>query len=123
MPTNWPVEEIPDNDSLYMRVHKTYLTGEGLNPGVFNDKEGGMSTDWNRYSTPQQAQGRAKTPAHNGIISLNVGGVREAQMTVSHEPISQNRAHTEVIGEKDSEARLKLLRLARWEIGVPQQPI
>jgi hypothetical protein len=38
---------------------------------------------------------------------------------VEHTPKPLNRAHTDVTGEKDSEARLKFLRIYNWEISPP----
>lgn len=88
-------------------------------PGCFRDQGGGMSTDWERYSTPEQTQGRATTPADNGIISLSVGGIRKIpNLTVEHTPEDDNRAHTDVFGDKkrNPEVRMKLHRLANWVI-------
>src|SRR6202022_2386786 len=114
-------EEIPDGDALYMRVHRQYLNKEGkLAPGAFRDRGRGMSTDWSKYSTPPESLKRANQPTDNGIIELGVGGVRSIKpLTVEHDPIPANQAHTQVIGTKDEEIRLKLLRLAAWRIPCP----
>lgn len=114
----WPKESIPDEGTLYMRAHRVFLTSHReLRPGVFRDHGGGMSTDWCKYSTPAQTRARARVPEDNGVIRLHVKGVRHIEpLLVEHDPRPDNRAHTEVIGEKTPEVRLNLLRIARWEI-------
>lgn len=114
----WPVEEIPDVDGLYMRVHRNHVRDGEPIPGAFRDIGGGMSTDWNKYSTPQATRERGrKDPALYGIIQLPVGLVRTIDsLAVTHSPLEENRAHTDVIGEKDTEVRLKLLRVYEWKI-------
>lgn len=80
-----------------------------------------MSTDWSKYSTPGEAQQRARVPEDNGVVSLSVAAVREeAMQRVQHSPLEDNRAHTDVIGDKGkgTRARLMLRRIARWEIPV-----
>lgn len=110
----WAIEEIPDEDALYMRAQRGYFRDGELIPGVFRDRQGAMSTDWSKYSTPEQSRSRARTPEDNAIIQLAVGRVRqEAKQSVQHEPIPENRAHTNVYGQKDAEARVQLLRICR----------
>ncbi len=78
-----------------------------------------MSTEWDRYSTPEETQHRGPKPSQEyGVIGLNVEGVRSfpPEMTVEHSPTEDNRAHTDVIGEKTPEARVKLRRLSTWQI-------
>jgi len=103
---------------LYYRVHRTFVRDGKPVPSVFRDRDGGMSTDWSRYSTPDETRNRGQTPLDNGVIALDVWSVREIPQRVEHEPLPDNRAHTEVFGEKDTEVRLKLLRIARWELPV-----
>lgn len=111
----WPGEEIPNEHSVFMRVHKNYLNAAGeLIPGVFRDQGAGMSTDWEKYSTAEETRARSKSPLDNGVIKLSVGSMRLIEgLTVEHEPIEINRAHSEVFGQKTPEARVKLLRLAQ----------
>lgn len=113
----WPIEDIPDVDGLYMRVHPMYFFPDGeLNPGVFRPRSGPMSTNWARYSTPEDTRQGAKQktpPSDYSVLSLPVGPVRhEAGQAVEHSPQFDNRSHTDVIGTRDNEARLKLLRMA-----------
>jgi hypothetical protein len=118
----WPVEEIPDGARLFRRVHRNFLRGTAepdedyIPPGAIK-KEDSLSTDWSKYSTPEQTRSRAPSPEANGVISLPVGSVRrETSQTVEHDPEADNRSHSLVIGRKDEEIRMQLLRLARWEI-------
>lgn len=106
-----------------MRVHRNSISEGKPMPGAFRNRGNGMSTDWSRYSTPVESQARASTPSDNGIISLGVGSVRAIGQIVDHTPIPTNRAHTDVVGEKTVEVRLKLLREFRWEIGPPSQAL
>src|SRR5665213_551520 len=100
MNEEWQIEEIPDQNFLFLRVHKSFVKfGEGIPLGAFKDHGGGMSTDWDKYSTPEQTRNRAKrSPSeNNGVLRLNVGEVRAISgLSVAHEPLSENRAHTEV---------------------------
>src|SRR5437870_13118924 len=64
--TTWEAEEIPNEDFLFMRVHHSYLDDDGESiPGAFRNqppKIGGMSTDWQKYSTPEHTIARARQP-------------------------------------------------------------
>ena len=150
----WSAEEIPNNDLLYMRVHRNMVEHDLPVIGVFRNRPDpaqselppGMSTDWNRYSTPQQTRERARSsrPEDNGVISLNVGHVRGIYgQQVDHTPRYRvlenpedpnNRAHTDVSGRKspketnDPQERVRLLRIrvefqeiSRWEIPAPDR--
>ncbi len=59
---NWPIEFIPDQDYLYRRVHANLLQishgFDEIPPYAFKDNNG-ISTDWNKYTSPQQSQQRA----------------------------------------------------------------
>ena len=120
----WPKEDIPDEAVLYFRIHKWAYHGGVLNPSVFVDQEGGMSVDWAKYSDAVACRSRARNPGDNGVVSFNCGEVRQVPpLTVEHEPIQtgpeMNRAHSEVLGEKDEEVQVKLSRISRWEIYPP----
>jgi hypothetical protein len=117
----WPVEEVPDNDRLFMRIHKNHLTNDDFLLMVFRNRGRGMSTDWEKYATPDQTKGRAKEPQDNAVISMVAGDVRRVpRQSIEHDPQPENRAHTEVAGEKDKkknpEARVKFSRIWKWEI-------
>lgn len=116
---SWSTEEVPDEDNLWMRVHKNNMDNGELRPGAFrnlpNKKTDGMSTDWAKYATAQETRDRASVPQDNAVIRLNVGEVRKIRdQTVVHTPdiARRNRAHTDVYGEKHPQARLLLNRTA-----------
>jgi hypothetical protein len=120
----WPVEQIPNEHFLFFRLHRNYMQFDDEIPqGAFRDQDGGMSTDWEKYSRAEETQRRAlkSPPEENGVLRLNVGGVREIKpLLVEHTLEPGNRAHTNVFGDKkkDPEARLKLQRLAEWVIKI-----
>ena len=120
MSSRWPVEIIPDEDHLFMRAHRNFIRDRQLIPGVFRDQGDGMSTNWKKYcATPEEARAMAKNPADNGIISLQTGKIRKIQpLSVEHAPdhIRDDRSHTEVRGKKDSEIRLRLLKIYDWAL-------
>ncbi len=125
----WPQEEIPDEDILYMRVHRQQIRADGsFRPGAWQNHGEGMSTNWSRYSTPETTRnevldlnridGRNRRPEDNAVVRMIVRDVREIPgQTVVHTPIPSNRAHTDVRGEKDAEARVKFGRI--YEVVLP----
>ena len=121
----WESEAIPDTARLFMRVHRQNIDENGkLKPGAFRNlpKElpgSGMSTDWEKYTTPDETQQRARTPADNAVIQLLCGDIRNIPgQTVVHTPNRElnNRAHTDVFGEKTPEVRLKLMAIYQMVI-------
>jgi len=122
----WPIEPIPNADSLYFRVHQSYFKNKKLIPGVFKERDGSMSTDWSKYSTPEDSRQRATKPDENGILAFDAGLLRDTVgLTVTHAPDQElnNRAHTDVTGlgdgERLTEVRQKLLRHHKWAIEAP----
>ena len=116
----WPREAIPDEAKLYMRVPRAHidpLTAQPI-PGAFHDIEGGMSVDWERYSTAVDTLRRARrTDWQGAVLSLVAGNVRShPTLKVEHTPMRENQAHSDVLGKKDPEARLHLRRIYCWEI-------
>jgi hypothetical protein len=115
---DWPIEDIPDADALFMRVHKNWFTKGNINLGVFRNRDEGMSTDWSRYSTARASRERARTPLDNAVIRMVAGEVRQIPgQRLQHSPIPENRSHTDVQGEKDEEARLLFGRI--FKIALP----
>lgn len=117
----WIAEIIPDDDFVYMRVHKANIkeNNEEVRPGAFVDHGGGMSTNWARYLNAQDTRKGANEPEKNGVIYLNVGATRGIDsLNVLHTPSEKNRAHTDVLGEKTLEVRLKLSEIFVWVIKV-----
>jgi hypothetical protein len=115
----WDVENIPEGDFVFMRVHKNNAPNGELLLAAFRDQGAGMSTDWEKYSTAEQTRNRAgrSKPSDNGVIKLSVTGIRRIEkLSVVHEPLTDNRAHTEVFGEKNERSRMLLNRLVEWAI-------
>jgi hypothetical protein len=118
--SSWPQEPIPDEDKLFMRVHRQWTRNGNPIPGAFQDHGGGMSTNWAKYSTPEETLRRAPKPEENGVLKMQVGTVRAIpNQTVEHTPEITNRAHTDVFGMKDEEVRLKFTRICKWVVGPP----
>lgn len=98
-----------------MRVHQNLLKRGRLHPGIFRERNDGMSVDWAKYSTPELSRARAGEPLANGIMELNVGIVRSINdLQVVHEPVQPgedpkqplgNRSHSEVQGVEDDELK------------------
>lgn len=131
---DWLIEDIPDNDYLFYRIHRKLFeqSGRRIVAGCFREqsdpgpdaKAPSMSTDWAKYSTPAESRGRATQPEENLIVSLPVGGVRQIDgFSVVHSPIQNdpvvkdNRSHTDVFGiSRRPRLRDRLVELARTEI-------
>ena len=115
---DWQSENIPNEDFLFMRVHKQNFTAKypTFSPGVFVNRGEGMSTDWSKYSTPSETQNRGKIPKDNAVIKMLVSDVRKIEgQIVTHTPDipKNNRSHTDIFGEKnDVEIRLKFTRIS-----------
>ncbi len=94
-----------------------------LLPGVFKSRGGGISVDWDKYSTPEETRQRATSkPTDNAVISLPVDGIRginnlDIKHTPDHTQESPNRAHSDILGLPDigedlTEARVSLLDIS-----------
>jgi hypothetical protein len=119
----FPVEKIPDADSVFMRVHKDFVRDGDVLPGAFREKDGGMSVDWSKYSSKEDAKRRAKIPADNAVVSLLVGGIRKIDdLDVKHTPELDNRAHSEVDLPDDRE-QLTEVRFLLNRLAVPAMPL
>jgi hypothetical protein len=124
----WAAELIPNEAHAYMRAHRTYFRGKVLLPGVFIVRGDGMSTEWDKYSTPEETQARAKNPIDNAVLRLPVAGIRAIKnLEIKHTPQSEppNRAHCDVLGipnsgEEQTEIRVSLLEIASIIISAPQ---
>jgi hypothetical protein len=123
---DWPIEVIPDDDLLYMRVHENYITHNGIEPGTFVNRPKGspyMSVDWARYSRPEETRGRGREPSRNAVVGALAGEVRKIpEQIVEHLPIKENRSHSGVTGKKTEKVRLELSRLFDVIIPLKQMP-
>lgn len=119
----WEPEEIPDTDSLFYRVPREWLKpgDTRIQPGLFRENKGSISTDWEKYSTAAQTRSRPGGPERFGVIRMVAGPVREIDgLTVLHSPVQNvqgqvdNRAHTSIFGlEVPSPGRSDLGRKER----------
>ena len=97
--SEWPVEYIPNPARLFLRVHRNQCPDGRLHTGVFVEHEDGMSTDWEKYSTPEESRARAARPELTGIVTLIAGVVRSIDgMDALHAPETNNRAHSNIVG-------------------------
>ena len=137
----WPVEPIPDTDTLFCYVHSSSAIKKkkiNLSPKAFRNTpfKGGtdLSSDWNKYSTAEETRERiGKQKKGNGefkkstdyyVVSFLVSDILKTipNQQVIHDPIQDepnqpdNRSHTQIFGDKDEEVRLKMVDMAKWEI-------
>jgi len=87
----WPIEEIPDADSVFMRAQQMYFRDGELEPGVFQSHGGGMSVNWERYATAEETKQQArlvnKDPTNYAVVSAIVIRIREIDaLRVEHTP-------------------------------------
>lgn len=117
--TDWPIEEIPCDDRVFMRIHQQYWAKGPLGPSCFKDQPepgDGMSVDWSKYSSAVRTRlGKGRERASNyGVVVLSVAKIRAItephRQTVVHDPEPHNRSHSLVEGEKTPRVRLLLLR-------------
>jgi hypothetical protein len=125
----WPIEEIPDTDSMFMRAHKVHFIDGELQAGVFRPQGEGMSVNWCKYASTEETRLQAKNfPENNAVIALPVIGIRQIEgLGVQHTPIRENRAHSEVFGIPDAreqlvEIRMRLRRIARCVLPIEPSP-
>ena len=122
----WPKESIPDEDWLYMAVHRGFTADGEPIPGAFRDhkdpkdpagEQAGMSMEWAKYTTPDETRNRRRKPKDNGVIAIRAGDIKAiSDLTIEHWPLDDNRSHTNVFGMKTAEVRLLLLRRSKWVI-------
>ena len=117
---NFPVEEIPGRHRVFHRVHRAFMEGDEILPGAFRDSgKDPMSVDWEKYSTAEQTRQRARKPPENAVVSVRSGVIQAMpELKLGHEPLSDNRAHCRVYGEKTAKVRIKLVEAAQVEIRI-----
>jgi|SRR5215213_526018 len=121
------IEEIPNEDFLFMRVHKTNIDEDGEpHPRAFKNQptdNHGMSVDWSKYAQAIDTKNRAKKPAENAVIKFTAGSARAIpNQTIIHEPIEHpepNQAHTEVFGSKKIPTEVRARFMDIYEIAIP----
>lgn len=114
----FPVEEIPDADAVFMRVHESHFREGVLQVGAFRNPDGGMSVNWDKYASAELTRQQARrNPEKNGVVTMPVGSVRRIRsLDVKHIPEPDNRAHSEINLPSDhqelTEVRIMLRRIA-----------
>ena len=141
----WPKEIIPDEDKLFVRVHKN-LCSKGLpkETAFLNTPKTGdnLSSDWNRYATAEESRlliskqvhfitGEFKDHLSFFIWEFTVGILRNLTVScpnIEHEPLYKdpeeygspnNRAHSIIIKEKinnNAIYRAQLVQKGEWVI-------
>lgn len=127
----WEVEEIPDEDLIFHRVHQnSYIDAlrGSANPkhpipaNVFRFREYcSLSCNWSEYSSPEDTQEKGSdSPENYGVLEFDVHQVREKQLGVIHTPCDDNQAHCSI--EKTEEQcemqiRFDLQEIVRWSEG------
>lgn len=114
----FPVEEIPDDDLLYRRIHQKHYHADidKISSVAFKDER--MSVNWSKYSTPAEVANQSSIL----VVSLVARECRALSQIVEHIPIEArnpggpNRSHSEVCGPKEK-AKAQLRDLARvvWQ--------
>ena len=104
----FPVEEIPDEDSLFrrynfeMHTHKKGLSIGKLKANAFRETgEGptlGMSCDWEKYSSAELTRSRVASPSEWGVVKLSVGSLRRIKLSVFRNP--ENPSENNPIGNQ-----------------------
>lgn len=113
------IEFIPNSDLIYRRIHKVFFRDGEIAAGAFSPYNGSISVDWSKYSSPKESLDRCKIISDNGILSLLVGSVRElGEVDVIHSPSKNNKSHSKLT-ESNTELRLKLTDICKWEIPIP----
>ena len=115
----WPIEEIPDADSVFMRARQEHIRDGVLLPGVFKAHGNGMSVNWDRYASAEGTKKQAsKNRDHNAVISMPVVEIRQIDdLKVEHTPEPTNQAHSDVFGlpqkgEQLTEVRFLLRKIS-----------
>jgi len=122
----YTIEDIPDEDFLYMRVHTTNIDDDGEPfPRAFKNQpteQDGMSVDWSKYTTPIETKNRARKPNENVVIQFMAGNARTIpNQSVEHKPINNppNQAHSEVLGSKKTPTEVRARFMDIYNIILP----
>jgi hypothetical protein len=109
----WAPEQIGDDESLFRRIPRVYFKSDGsISEKVFMRNAGPrgtkkepdpeISTDWARYSSPEESRSRAVRPSENGVGSISAGFPRHLGLLVQHTPDHErrNRAHATIFNNR-----------------------
>jgi hypothetical protein len=116
----WPIEVVPDDDTLFLRVHRDLVRKDRtIRTKAFEKHGGGMSTNWCRYATAFETRSHPLKgcPERYGVLAVSAAPARRVpghdvvhSPLVGHATLPDNRAHTDVTGRDDEEDRVMLGR-------------
>ncbi|OIV41195.1 hypothetical protein [Flavobacterium johnsoniae] len=125
---------IADVEDVYMRINRAHIDFSQTDPikkilpMAFDAKgDDGLSVDRAIFSSPEDTLNRARIPERNGVLSWNVGSIRQAPFNcdVVYDPVTidgiENKAHSLVKGVPPRkptglEFRIQLRQICTWEI-------
>ncbi|MHA1253661.1 MAG: hypothetical protein ACTSRP_27085 [Candidatus Helarchaeota archaeon] len=102
------VFEIKDNDYLYRRIHPKNWKGR-LSSAAFKSGNPPLSVDLARLTNPEEIL--SKYPEY-GLAKISVRFIRELGLSVKHDPIEGNFAHSLIIGKITNSIARKIARTA-----------
>jgi hypothetical protein len=115
----FPVEDIPGEATLYLRVHAKHFIDFGdppmKRPSSACFRHPNMSVNWSKYSTAVET---AKDSSA-AVVALIAQDCISLRQTVVHAPIQEgepdgpNQAHSEVRGEKSRATSYEFVRLSK----------
>lgn len=120
------IMNIPDGDNVYMRVHHQNIILENnkkvILPIAFDIKgDGGLSVNWDKFSSPESTQSGARKPQSNNVISMKVEKIRklDSALDVKHVPLDDNYSHSEIFNipprkPNGMKVRVQLMDLSKW---------
>lgn len=66
---------------------------------IFTEHKGGMSTNWNKYSSADRTRAQATNPGAVGVVAVVAENVTAVDgLEIHHRPLMFNRSHTDVVG-------------------------
>ena len=108
------VESIPDDASLFRRIHRIHLTPDGIiSSQAYNNER--LSVNWEKYTDAQ----RTAEESSVAVTALACRDCRNLNQSVEHTPIEPdqqfgpNKAHAEICGNKSKTIRHQLRDLAK----------
>nr|WP_199000930.1 hypothetical protein [Flavobacterium sp. ASV13] len=125
---------IPDSEDVFMRINRANIDFTQTDPllkilPVAFDPKGddGLSVDRSKFAEPIDTLNRARYPERNGVLSWNVGAVRNVPFSceVIYDPVTLegevNMAHSLVKGvpprkPNGLEFRINLRQICSWRI-------
>jgi hypothetical protein len=123
----FPIEDIPNEDTLYRRIHKAHVDSKNeIMPMAFPTEDDGLSVNWSKYTNAEDTKNEVivfgKLPENYGVVSLIVGLVRAIPLRVIHDP-TQNQAHSLILDipprkPNDLGIRARLQGICKWEIHI-----